>query len=109
VHFLRLLRAVLWSFFGALRSLPAPPRAEESRRRADPRILTRGAVAANAIKAVLNGGFPPSTAGNPRPFGMPPYAGRLSEADIAAVLTYARASWGNDAAPVSTLDIERYR
>ena len=66
-------------------------------------------VAANAIKAVLNGGFPPSTAGNPRPFGMPPYAGRLSEAEIAAVLTYVRASWGNDAAPVSTLDIERYR
>lgn len=66
-------------------------------------------VAANAIKAVLNGGFPPSTAGNPRPFGMPPYAGRLNEKDIAAVLTYVRGSWGNDEAPVSTLDIERYR
>jgi cytochrome c553 len=66
-------------------------------------------VAANAIKAVLNGGFPPSTAGNPRPYGMPPYAGRLSEADIAAVLSYVRGSWGNAEAPVSTLDIERYR
>ena len=66
-------------------------------------------VAANAIKAVLNGGFPPSTAGNPRPFGMPSYTGRLSEMDIAAVLTYVRKSWGNDEAPVSTLDIERYR
>ena len=66
-------------------------------------------VTANAIKAVLNGGFPPSTAGNPRPFGMPPYLGRLSEADIAAVLTFVRASFGNDEAPVSTLDIEGFR
>jgi cytochrome c553 len=66
-------------------------------------------VAANAIKAVLNGGYPPSTAGNPRPFGMPPYVGRLSDIEIAAVLTYVRKSWGNDEAPVSTLDIERYR
>jgi cytochrome c553 len=66
-------------------------------------------VAANAIKAVLNGGFPPSTAGNLRPYGMPPYLGRLSESDIAAVLTYARASFGNDQAPVSTLDIEGFR
>ena len=66
-------------------------------------------LATNAIKAVLNGGFPPSTAGNPRPFGMPAYAGRLSEADIAAVLTYVRASWGNNGGQVSTFDLDRYR
>jgi len=66
-------------------------------------------VAANAIKAVLQGGFPPATAGNPRPYGMPAYAGRLSESDIASVLTYIRRSWGNDAAPVTTVEIERYR
>jgi cytochrome c553 len=66
-------------------------------------------VAANAIKAVLHGGYPPATAPNPRPYGMPPYVGKLSDQDIAAVLSYIRASWGNDAAAVSTLDIERYR
>jgi mono/diheme cytochrome c family protein len=67
------------------------------------------AVAANAIKAVLNGGYPPVTAGNPRPFGMPPYFGKLSDQDVAAVLTYVRGSWGNGGAPVSALDVERYR
>ncbi len=66
-------------------------------------------VAANAIKAVLHGGYPPATAANPRPYGMAPYVGRLSDQDIAAVLSYIRAAWGNDAGAVSTVDIERYR
>lgn len=66
-------------------------------------------VAANAIKAVLNGGYAPVTPGNPRPFGMPPYFGVLSDPDIAAVLTYIRASWGNRAAPVPSHEIEKYR
>jgi mono/diheme cytochrome c family protein len=68
-----------------------------------------GPLAANAIKAVLNGGYAPVTSANPRPYGMPPYFGRLSDEDVAAVLTYARGSWGNDGAPVSALDVERFR
>jgi mono/diheme cytochrome c family protein len=40
---------------------------------------------------------------------MPPFFGTLSDEDIAAVITYARASWGNRGAPVSTIDVERYR
>ncbi|HBF49155.1 MAG TPA: alcohol dehydrogenase, partial [Massilia sp.] len=28
----------------------------------------------NAIRVVLNGGFAPATAGNPRPYGMPPFS-----------------------------------
>jgi mono/diheme cytochrome c family protein len=64
---------------------------------------------ANAIKAVLYGGYPPATAANPRPYGMPPYVGKLSEQDIAAVVTYVRASWGNGGGRVSTVEIERYR
>jgi mono/diheme cytochrome c family protein len=66
-------------------------------------------LAANAIKAVLNGGYAPATATDPRPYGMPPFFGELADEDVAAVLTYARASWGNTGAPVSTLDVERYR
>jgi mono/diheme cytochrome c family protein len=66
-------------------------------------------VAANGIKAVLNGGYAPATAANPRPYGMPPYFGVLNDQDVAAVLTYVRASWGNSGAPVSALDVERYR
>ena len=66
-------------------------------------------VAANGIKAVLNGGYAPVTRANPRPYGMPPFFGRLNDQEVAAVLTYARASWGNGGAPVPALDVERYR
>jgi mono/diheme cytochrome c family protein len=64
---------------------------------------------ANPVRMLVGGGFPPSTAGNPRPYGMPPFATLLSSEEIAAVLTYVRGSWGNRGAPVSTLQVERYR
>lgn len=54
----------------------------------------------NAIYAVLQGGFGPATAANPRPYGMPPYLLVLSDAQVAEVLTYVRQSWGNRGAPV---------
>ena len=65
--------------------------------------------AINAIRLVLNGGFPPSTAGNPRPYGMPPYTHLLDDAAVAAVVTHIRGAWGNDAAPVSQLQVMQYR
>ena len=64
---------------------------------------------ANLVHVVLEGGFPPSTAGNPRPFGMPPFAPVLQDADVAELLSFVRASWGNRAAPVSTLDVAKAR
>ena len=67
------------------------------------------AVAANGIKAILNGGYAPVTKGNPRPYGMPPFFSKLSDPEIAAVLTYVRASWGNGGGAVSAADVERYR
>ncbi len=63
----------------------------------------------NLIKAVLHGGFPPATQGNPRPFGMPPFKQVLSDGEVAAVATYVRQSWGNQAAAVSALDVHRAR
>ena len=64
---------------------------------------------ANLVQVVLNGGYPPSTAGNPRPFGMPPFVLLLNDDDIAAVLTHIRSAWGNQAATVSPLDVNRIR
>jgi mono/diheme cytochrome c family protein len=58
---------------------------------------------------VLHGGFAPSTRGNPRPYGMPPFATVLSDADVAAVLTYVRSSWNNRAAPVTELAVGQQR
>jgi mono/diheme cytochrome c family protein len=36
---------------------------------------------------------------------MPPFDHTLSDAEIAAVLTYIRQSWGNQAAPVTELQV----
>ena len=55
----------------------------------------------NLIQIVRQGGFLPATAGNPRPYGMPPFGQVLDDGDIAAVLTYVRGAWGNDAPAVS--------
>ena len=35
------------------------------------------------------------TAGNPMPYGMPPFAQSLSDDEVAAVVTYIRVAWGN--------------
>jgi mono/diheme cytochrome c family protein len=40
---------------------------------------------------------------------MPPFAQTLSDAEIAELLTFIRSAWGNSAAPVSQLDVMRYR
>ena len=63
----------------------------------------------NAIRVVLLGGFPPVTAGNPRPYSMPPFAQSLDDADVAAVVSYIRHAWGNRASPVLERDVGRYR
>ena len=72
------------------------------------RVVTM-ASATNAIRAVLMGGFAPVTAGNPRPFGMPPFGQLLGDADAAALMTYVRNAWGNAAPEVSALAINRER
>ena len=60
---------------------------------------------ANFIHIVVNGGFPPTTAGNPRPYGMPPFGPTLKDEEIAVLATYVRNSWGNAAPAVSALDV----
>lgn len=65
--------------------------------------------AVNAIRMVLNGGYPPGTAGNPMPYGMPPFAQALSDDEIAAVVTYIRTSWGNRGDAVSARQANELR
>jgi mono/diheme cytochrome c family protein len=64
---------------------------------------------ANLIRIVLNGGFLPATASNPRPYGMPPFLQTLDDVEVAAVATYLRGSWGNEAKPVEPVDVLRLR
>ncbi|WP_348765602.1 cytochrome c [uncultured Salinisphaera sp.] len=60
----------------------------------------------NAANMIRQGGFAAATEGNPRPHGMPPFYD-LDGRDLAAVMTYIRGSWGNDAAPVTATNLER--
>jgi len=63
----------------------------------------------NLVRVLVHGGYLPATAGNPRPFGMPPFGHVLDDADMAALLTYLRGAWGNDAQPVWPVDVLRWR
>lgn len=63
----------------------------------------------NLVRVVLQGGYLPATAGNPRPHGMPPFQQVLSDEDIAAVTTFVRNQWGNQAAGVGTIEVYRAR
>jgi mono/diheme cytochrome c family protein len=59
----------------------------------------------NLVRIILEGGFPPTTAGNPRPYGMPPFGQVLKDADVAAVATYVRNAWGNAAPEVGEVEV----
>ena len=62
----------------------------------------------NAIHSLLFGGYGASTAGRPRPYGMPPFAQDLSDTEAAAVLSYIRSAWGNTAGAVNAVKIRQY-
>jgi mono/diheme cytochrome c family protein len=61
------------------------------------------------IRVVLEGAQ--SVATDPAPTGpaMPSFSWKLSDADIAAVLTYIRNSWGNAASAISADDVKQLR
>lgn len=63
----------------------------------------------NLIRIVLQGGYLPATAGNPRPHGMPPFMQVLGDEDVAAVSTFVRNAWGNQAPAVDTIGVYRAR
>jgi mono/diheme cytochrome c family protein len=63
----------------------------------------------NLLQIVLYGGFGAATAAHPRPYGMPPFTLALTDAEIAAVLSTIRTSWGNHGTEVSPLEVHRMR
>ena len=65
--------------------------------------------AASTIRLVLHGGYPPSTDGNPYPYGMPPFGALLSDEEVAAIVSYVRNDWGNHASMVSSAQVNRNR
>ena len=85
----------------------------EGREPAAPPLAGNRAVlmdsAVDPIRMVLFGGYSPGTTGNPRPFGMPPYSLTLGDEEIAQVLIYVRASWGNTARPIRGEEVSANR
>ena len=74
---------------------------------ANPSIVMASPV--NPIRMVLNGGYPPGTAKNPRPHGMPPFAHVLKDDEVSAVVTYIRVAWGNGGTPVAAAQANELR
>jgi len=63
----------------------------------------------NLLRTLLLGGYLPATAGNPRPYGMPPFGPVLNDAEVSAVSSYIRQSWGNQGSAVSVLQAQQAR
>lgn len=63
---------------------------------------------ANVVQMIVRGGYAPATAQNPRPHGMPPFH-TLSDGDVAALASYVRNSWGNQAGSVQSFEVTRLR
>jgi len=61
------------------------------------------------IQAVLTGVRAVPTSIQPTGFAMPAYNWKLNDAQIAAVLTYVRNSWGNAASPVTASQVRSVR
>jgi len=84
---------------GALRTFPPLAGSE----------MINTADATSLIHIVLTGSAMPSTKTAPSALAMPDFAWRLSDQDVADVLSFVRSSWGNRAASVAANDVGRLR
>jgi alcohol dehydrogenase (quinone), cytochrome c subunit len=65
--------------------------------------------AQSLISIVLDGSQTPRTPRTPAQFTMPSFAWRLSDEDVANVVTFVRTSWGNGASPASPAEVAKIR
>jgi mono/diheme cytochrome c family protein len=63
----------------------------------------------NVVRVLLTGARVAATDARPTPFTMPSFAWKLSDAELAAVATYVRNSWGNAAPAVSAAQVKTLR
>ncbi len=68
-----------------------------------------GADPTSLLHLVLNGSAMPSTQAAPTAFAMPAFGARLSDAEVAEVVSFVRASWGNSAGPVDAAQVHKLR
>jgi mono/diheme cytochrome c family protein len=61
------------------------------------------------IRLLVEGGNSPATVNGPPRQAMPAFSAILTDGQIAQVLTFIRAAWGNDARPVTTSNVASLR
>jgi mono/diheme cytochrome c family protein len=64
---------------------------------------------ASLVTVILTGARAPATDAAPTGLAMPGFAWRYDDADVAALATFIRASWGNGAPPVSAAQVSQLR
>ncbi|OWQ90524.1 hypothetical protein CDN99_13025 [Roseateles aquatilis] len=63
----------------------------------------------NLLQMLADGGYAATTKDHPRPYGMPPLRQVLTPAEMAAVATVIRQSWGNRASAVTEQEVLRLK
>ncbi|MBB2179702.1 cytochrome c [Gluconacetobacter tumulicola] len=71
--------------------------------------VVNAADPSSLLHLVLIGGTIPSTVSEPTHFAMPPFGDRLSDQEIADVVTFIRSNWGNQASAINTEDVAKFR
>ncbi|HEX6118872.1 MAG TPA: cytochrome c [Dongiaceae bacterium] len=61
------------------------------------------------IMVILNGDAVPSTVSRPARLAMPDFGWRLNDEEVAALATFVREGWSNDAPPVTAADVAKLR
>jgi mono/diheme cytochrome c family protein len=65
--------------------------------------------ATSLIRLILVGSVSPDTAGGPSRLGMPAFASRLSDEEVATLASFVRQSWGNAAPAVKARSVKAVR
>ena len=63
----------------------------------------------SVIRVILKGSRAATTDARPTPFAMPAFDWKLNDAEVAAVASYIRTAWGNEAPAVPTRDVKKLR
>ncbi|MGF6445922.1 c-type cytochrome [Paraburkholderia youngii] len=73
----------------------------------NPAVLS--ASSASLVRLLVEGGGSPHTESGPEPHKMPSFAGKLTDTEMARVLTFVRTTWGNAGGPVTRNDVSDVR
>jgi alcohol dehydrogenase (quinone), cytochrome c subunit len=73
----------------------------------NPAVLS--ASSASLVRLLVEGGGSPNTEAGPESRKMPSFAGKLTDTEMARVLTFVRTAWGNAAGPVTRNDVSSVR